>query len=164
MGADIGWLRVIEERGLLAETAGLCGGDLRTPPPARTRAAAPPPPPAEWAVEFVVPWAPRNESNIGGGLRAKLARKAAAKSATDAAIPPVLSLLPLPVLVTLTRVGGLKRMDDDGLGTALKWVRDRVAAALGVDDGDTAKVRFRTRQRPGWGRARVLVRVETAPG
>lgn len=67
----------------------------------------------------------------------------------------------LPVLVTMTRVGGAKRMDDDGLATSLKFVRDRIAAALSVDDGDTRKVRFRCRQRPGWGRARVLVRVES---
>lgn len=114
-----------------------------------------------WAVEFVVPIRPVNESNRGGSLRGKLARKAAIKAATDPAIPPAVALVPLPAVVTLTRMGGTKWMDDDGLGTALKYVRDRISAALGVDDGDTARVRFRCRQRPGYGVARVLVRVES---
>lgn len=172
------WLRTARERGLIlaegrpvsktgipATGSGDAGASPARPsrkPRTRTATARPDPAPRQtWAIEFVVDYSPKNESNIGGGLRAKLGRKAAAKRATDAAIPPVLGLMPLPVLVTLTRIGGAKRMDDDGLATSMKFVRDRIAAALGVDDGDVGKVRFRCRQRPGWGRARVLVRVES---
>jgi hypothetical protein len=118
---------------------------------------------AGWAVEFVVCHAPKNEANVGGGLKAKLARKAAAKAAVAAALPPLLP--PPPVRVTLTRLGGQQRMDEpDGLGRALKTIQDAVCAALGVDDGDRENVRIRHRQRPAYGAARVLVRVETREG
>jgi hypothetical protein len=40
----------------------------------------------------------------------------------------------VPLVVTLTRVGG-RKMDDDNLSAALKAVRDGVADWLGVDDG-----------------------------
>lgn len=145
MHANPDWLKQAAANGLIVGV----GPVAKTPAPCRTG----------WAVEFVVHWRPVNESNLGGSLKARLARKAAAKAATAAALPP--HLPPPPVLVTLTRVGGAKRMDNDGLGTSLKYVRDAVAAALGVDDGDTARVRFRVRQRPGYGACRVLVRVET---
>ena len=142
---DPDWLKTAAAKGLIVGVSPAA----RTPAPSRTW----------WAVEFVVPIRPANESNIGGTLGAKLGRKRKAKAATTAAIPP--HLPPLPVVVTLTRVGGVKRMDDDGLATSLKFVRDCVAASLGVDDGDTGRVRFKYRQRAGYGSTRVLVRVET---
>ena len=40
----------------------------------------------------------------------------------------------LPVVVTLTRVGK-RRLDDDNLAAAFKFVRDQVAHWVGVDDG-----------------------------
>lgn len=46
-----------------------------------------------------------------------------------------------PVVVRLTRVGP-KALDDDNLANGFKAVRDGIAAALGVDDGDVAKIRF----------------------
>ena len=55
--------------------------------------------------------------------------------------------VPLPVKVTLTRIGG-KRMDGDNLQSALKAVRDQLAKLIGIDDGD-ARVRWRYRQKPG---------------
>jgi hypothetical protein len=115
-----------------------------------------------WAVEFVVCHAPKNEANVGGGLKAKLARKAAAKAAVAAALPPLLP--PPPVRVTLTRLGGQQRMDGDGWQRAAKAARDIIAAALGCDDGDRAKVTWKYRQRAAYGAARVLVRVETREG
>lgn len=39
-----------------------------------------------------------------------------------------------PLLVTITRVGP-RRLDDDNLQAACKYVRDEVAAQVGVDDG-----------------------------
>jgi hypothetical protein len=65
-----------------------------------------------------------------------------------------------PVVVLFVRTkpqGG--PLDDDGLRAALKSCRDGVALALGVDDGDTARVRFDyAEQRGEWG-----VRVEVRP-
>jgi hypothetical protein len=43
-------------------------------------------------------------------------------------------LPPAPLLVTITRVGP-RLLDDDNLATACKFVRDQIAAAVGIDDG-----------------------------
>lgn len=42
--------------------------------------------------------------------------------------------LRLPLVVVITRVGP-RRMDDDNLQGACKYVRDAIAAVIGVDDG-----------------------------
>ena len=44
------------------------------------------------------------------------------------------SLPPPPLLIIITRVG-LRRLDDDNLAAACKYVRDQIAAAIGIDDG-----------------------------
>lgn len=41
---------------------------------------------------------------------------------------------PLPLLITITRVGP-RKLDDDNLASACKYVRDQIAASVGVDDG-----------------------------
>lgn len=41
----------------------------------------------------------------------------------------------LPARIQLTRLGR-KKMDDDNLAAALKAVRDGIADAIGIDDGD----------------------------
>ena len=46
-----------------------------------------------------------------------------------------------PVTVTFHRVG-VRLLDDDNLSGAYKKLRDAVAKWLGVDDGDTARVRW----------------------
>lgn len=43
-------------------------------------------------------------------------------------------LPPMPLLVTITRVGP-RKLDDDNLSGACKYVRDQIATAIGVDDG-----------------------------
>ncbi len=45
-------------------------------------------------------------------------------------------LPPMPVVVTLTRTGP-RKLDDDNLQAALKYVRDQIACVVGVDDGST---------------------------
>jgi crossover junction endodeoxyribonuclease RusA len=50
-----------------------------------------------------------------------------------------------PLVVRLCREGP-RRVDDDNLAGAFKAVRDGVADALGVDDGDTNAVRWEYRQ------------------
>lgn len=52
-----------------------------------------------------------------------------------------------PYLVTITRYGP-SRMDDDGNAAALKYVRDGVARALGIDDGDETQLKFKPAQQP----------------
>lgn len=58
-------------------------------------------------------------------------RAAVALVLADRRTPP---LPPLPAIVTITRVGP-RRLDDDNLAAACKYVRDAVAAAYGEDDG-----------------------------
>lgn len=154
-----GWLEQAVRHGLVTadQVAGLPVEKLL--PTSAGTAVADVPDVQRWAIEFEIHWRPTNESNIGGGLPAKLGRKKAAKVACKVAIPP--HLPPTPVRVTLTRTGGIKRMDRDGMVTSLKWVQDAIAAALGVDDGDRAKVMWRYRQKPSYGKTRVHVRVET---
>jgi hypothetical protein len=65
---------------------------------------------------------------------------------------------PLPVVVTMTRVGPSNGLDDDNLASAFKGVRDEIARWLGVDDRSQL-VRFVPAQRreKHWG---VEIRVE----
>ncbi len=57
---------------------------------------------------------------------------------------------PSPVAITLTRIGP-RTLDSDNLEAACKHVRDGVADALGMDDGDP-RLTWRYEQRKGkWG-------------
>ena len=100
----------------------------------------------------------KSEANIGGKMRAKMARKSAVKDAVRLAMPPRFprNCWQWPVRVKLVRVGG-KKLDDDNLDNAFKAVRDTVAEWLEVDDGDHTRVRFTCRQEPGW---KAGIRVE----
>lgn len=62
------------------------------------------------------------------------------------------------ISITLTRIGG-RPMDDDNLVAALKPVRDGVADALGLDDGDK-RLRWRYEQVPGGRLVTVRVAVD----
>lgn len=55
----------------------------------------------------------------------------------------------LPARVTLTRIAPRRLDDGDNLSDAFKDVRDGVADALGVNDGDIASVVFDYAQRRG---------------
>jgi hypothetical protein len=52
-----------------------------------------------------------------------------------------------PCVVRLTRIGP-KALDSDNLAGSLKHVQDSIARKLGVDDGDTEKVRWEYAQFP----------------
>ena len=54
---------------------------------------------------------------------------------------------PLPLIVTIVRVG-VRRLDDDNLARACKAVRDAIAKHCGVDDGD-GSITWRYWQRKG---------------
>lgn len=62
-------------------------------------------------------------------------------------------LVMLPVHVRMTRVSpGTRKMDFDNLVSALKYVRDQMAAEFRVDDGDGKRIQFEYAQRRGpWG-------------
>lgn len=115
----------------------------RQPAPFRTTAKR------RLTIRFVVPIRVVNESNVRGQARAYMVRKAATKAIMAEVLPAFKVVPPGPWRVTLTRYG-TKRMDGDGLQSSLKVCRDVIADWLGVDDGDTERVRWRYRQRGGF--------------
>lgn len=54
---------------------------------------------------------------------------------------------PMPVIVTITRIGP-RKLDDDNLAAACKYVRDVIARRIGVDDGSDLYT-WRYQQRKG---------------
>jgi hypothetical protein len=53
-----------------------------------------------------------------------------------------------PAIVHMVRVG-IRRLDGDNLQGSLKHVRDGIADALGVDDGDESRVLWEYEQKTG---------------
>ena len=64
-----------------------------------------------------------------------------------------------PWVVTLTRYG-VRYLDDDNLAAAFKRIRDGVADALGVDDGDRRRIRWEYVQRIGPWSVSVEIRTD----
>ena len=58
-----------------------------------------------------------------------------------------LRLPPLPLVVTITRIGP-RKLDDDNLAASCKYVRDQIAAVVGEDDG-SPQYTWRYAQRVG---------------
>jgi hypothetical protein len=118
--------------------------------------------PPRLVIEFDIPARTKSEANAGGSLRGSIARKSQLKSIAEESLPRLAMPFPLPCRVTMTRYG-VKKLDEDNLGRALKSVRDVVAKWLGVDDGDEGprgRVTWRPRQAASWVPF-VRVRVET---
>jgi hypothetical protein len=66
---------------------------------------------------------------------ARKRRAASQRGPVALSMRPHLLTLPAPWAIQITRIGP-RRMDSDGLAAACKHVRDGVADALGIDDGD----------------------------
>lgn len=157
MGADIGWLDVAIQKGLIDSDPVAPALPSATPPtPARQPSLTTPTARRNLTIVVTVPIRVKSEANITGQLKAKLLRKAETKEAVFGSLPVLAIVPPGPWLVTLTRIGG-KKLDDDNLQSSLKVVRDCVADWLQVNDGDRTRVRWKYRQRPGWASA---VRIE----
>lgn len=65
--------------------------------------------------------------------------------------------------VSLVRIYGSRgrEMDSDNLAGSMKAVRDGIADALGIDDGDTNRVRWSYSQKRGkWYAVHVTIDVE----
>ena len=84
-------------------------------------------------VKFYIPIKLPSIANLGGKLRAKIKMKKSQREATWVCMLG-LDLPKLPVIVTITRIGP-RKLDDDNLAAACKYVRDQIAAIYGVDDG-----------------------------
>ena len=69
---------------------------------------------------------------------------------------------PLPLVVTITRIGP-RRLDDDNLASACKYIRDQIADVVGTDDGSplyTWQYRQRARISPPGAMYQYAVEVE----
>jgi hypothetical protein len=94
------------------------------------------------SLEFTVPIKIESEMNKRDHWAVRKKRFDAQRTAVWAAWPRKRGkpqTLPLPVVVTLTRIGK-RRLDDDNCAGGCKAVRDQIAMMLGVDDGDVNRV------------------------
>ena len=105
-------------------------------------------------IYFMVPVKTVSEANKREhwAVRAKRTKeqRTRAKQRTRAAMRqqgPCIGTKPNPILVHMVRMGP-RKLDSDNLAGALKHVRDGIADALGVDDGDDAQALWTY----GWGK------------
>lgn len=88
-------------------------------------------------MKFHVPIRLPSLTNVRMHWRALLKMKQSQKLATFCAIQQIggRKRIPRPpLIVTITRIGP-RKLDDDNLPAACKYVRDQIAHEIGVDDG-----------------------------
>lgn len=153
---DPDWLVTARAKGLIVSEGTCFGGHQPTAQPAtatttkakpKTKKLTPPPTSRLSLVVTIMGLRLASESNMGGKLRAKIARKSEVKTAVREALSRTMPMA-LPVVVTLTRLGG-KELDIGNHETAFKAVQDMVAEWLGVDDADKG-IRWRYQQKPAY--------------
>ena len=113
-----------------------------------------------------VPIATPNTSNGGQGFHwsATSRMRKAQRETVGWHLFAVAARPELPVVVTIERESA-GTLDDDGLRSALKSVRDAIADWLDVDDGDVGRLRFAYRQRKSKrGEHAVTITIETKRG
>lgn len=97
---------------------------------------------------YFIPCKTVNEGNARTGWRTRAKRikhqRVMAHAYTDLAVPSV----QLPIVITMTRVGA-RKLDSDGVPSALKAIRDGIADALGIDDGRDDLIEWRYAQEFG---------------
>lgn len=104
-------------------------------------------------ISFTIPLKTKNTSNQREHFRARAARLKRERAAAMAKCPRWTGV---PLLhVTLTRVGP-RELDSDGVQSALKAVRDGVAARLRIDDGSPL-IRWEYAQAKGEAEVRVVI-------
>lgn len=108
-------------------------------------------------VGFIVPVRTKNESNSGQGHHWKITqrKRKAVRGKTLLCARAALMPPPKPPLVVMMTRFSAGELDDDGLRSALKSVRDGIADWLGVDDKRADLVRYGYGQEPckrgqGW--------------
>lgn len=109
-----------------------------------------------WSITLTVPVQVVSEANVRSHWSGKYKRGNEQASALMATIwPLVRPVIGRGLTITWTKLGG-KALDTDNLSGAFKALRDRLAAWLGIDDGDE-RIDWEYRQEPG---GDVGVRVE----
>lgn len=111
--------------------------------------------------DLTVPVKTVSESNTRGhwAVRARRVKgqRGAAKALTQAALPG--GPLPARLKIVLTRIAPGELDKGDNLNSSLKAVRDGVADALGIDDGDVRLSWTYRQRRPFYDEPRYLVHV-----
>ncbi len=99
-------------------------------------------------MKFVLPIRLVSEANLRTHWRAK-AKRAKWQRGVSAlhGRMGLLHLMKPPLLITLTRIGP-RKWDSDNLAISCKAVRDGIADALGIDDGDE-RLEWKYAQRKG---------------
>lgn len=113
---------------------------------------------------YSIPVRTQSEANLREHWAKRAKRAKAQRSLSEAVTRSMLrgKQITYPVVVTLIRVAG-RFLDEDNNAGAEKHVQDGIADALGIDDGDRTKVRWRYDQRKWIHRAegyKVLVIIE----
>jgi hypothetical protein len=96
-------------------------------------------------VDVVIPVKLDAWTNLRGHWRTLEKRKTKEKTVTSTVLS-YQRLPPLPIVVTLTRVGP-RDLDDDNLPSAFKYVRDTIALVYGTHDGPSAPITWHYSQR-----------------
>lgn len=97
---------------------------------------------------IIVPLRTRSEMNLREHWSKRSRRMANHRAVAYLRLSAALmSVLPVPAIVTMVRIAP-RQLDDDNLRGALKGVRDGVADAFGLDDRDP-RIRWRYEQRRG---------------
>jgi hypothetical protein len=102
------------------------------------------------SITFTVPIKTVNESNGDKGMAAhwrKTKLRKQAHYAVDLVTAPIRRPTRFPVVVRISRFSA-GTLDDDGLRSATKAIRDAVAKWIGVDDGDVERVGWDYHQEP----------------
>jgi hypothetical protein len=115
-------------------------------------------PDPEWLLEA------RSEGRVLGERWANPPTALPAPPTPSAEVQVVAEPFPLPVVVTITRLGGKQLDTDDNLPRSCKAVKDVLAEFLGVQDhGRDPRVKWKFRQRPAWS-AGCRIRIVFAGG
>lgn len=99
-------------------------------------------------ISVVVPVRLRNTSNSRAGWRATAKRAKEVRSLAKMLVLRQYQSSPWPLAIRLVYVGP-RQLDDDGVASAVKSLRDGVADALGIDDRDPRVVWVPDQERGG---------------
>lgn len=118
-------------------------------------------PAVPWVIVVRLPLKIESEGNRRDHWRTVGKRKKEQREVARMAVAAHLANTPMspPLLVTLTRIGP-RKLDSDNVVGGFKFVRDGVAKALGIDDGDRKRIGWNYAQRASSPKSAVRYGIE----